>query len=255
MVVELGSRRLLVDPMLGSAGSIPPFSFFRYRPRWNPLQELPPASASLLEDIDACLITHSRALNLRLLQHLDHLDPAGEKFLRERAVQVACPSQDAHYLEHYGLTIAWACEPWVETPFLDGTVKAVPALHGYGWVHRLMANGVGYLLRFPGEPSLYISGDTVLTEDVRRALTQERPDVAVVAAGGARLDVGRELLMNEDELQEFIDLAPGRVVANHMDALNHCPMTRERLRALVRQKGWEEKVLIPEDGECLELLE
>ena len=75
--------------------------------------------------------------------------------------------------------------------------------------------------------------------------------MAIVAAGRARLDFGRPLLMNEEDLLEFIGLAPGLVVANHLEALNHCPVTREGLRTLVKDKGWEQKVLVPDDGERL----
>lgn len=253
MVVEVAGHTILIDPMLGGRGTIPPFALVRYRPKWNPLVDLPPGADALLERVDACLVTHSRALNIRLLQHMDHLDPAGEKFLRGKGVPVGCADRDAAYLQRYGLTVEWAFPPQIEIPFFEGTVKAVDAVHGYGWIHRIMANGVGFLIRFPGEPSLYISGDTVLTEDVRRVLVEERPDVAVVAAGRARLDVGQPLLMNEQDLLEFVELAPGKVVANHMEALNHCPVTREQLRVLLHQRGWTEKVLIPEDGECLEL--
>jgi L-ascorbate metabolism protein UlaG (beta-lactamase superfamily) len=251
MVVEVGERTLLVDPMLGGQGTIPPFTLFRYRPKWNPLVDLPPEAEALLEKVEACLVTHSRALNIRLLQHMDHLDPAGEKFLRSTGAPVGCVDRDADYLRRSGLDIEWAFPPQVEMPFLEGTVKAVPAVHGYGWIHRFMANGVGFLVRFPGEPSLYISGDTVLTDEVRRVLVEDKPDVAIVAAGRARLDFGRPLLMNEEDLLEFIGLAPGLVVANHLEALNHCPVTREGLRTLVKDKGWEQKVLVPDDGERL----
>ena len=255
MVVEIGRRKLLIDPMLGRRASIPPFTLFRYRPRWNPLVDLPAEVDALLEKVDACLVTHSRALNIRLLQHMDHLDPAGEKYLRTTATPVACVDRDAAYLKRYGLQVEWAIEPRAEVSFFEGSLEAVPAVHGYGWIHRLMANGVGFMLKFPGEPSLYISGDTVLTDDVRRVLVEERPDVAVVAAGRARLDLGRPLLMNEKDLLEFVELAPGSVVANHLEALNHCPVTREQLREIFCNRGWEDRVFLPGDGETLSFQE
>lgn len=252
VIVEVGGHTILVDPMLGKPGSIPPFTLFRHRPKWNPLVELPNQIESLMETVNASLITHSRALNFRPLQHLDHLDPSGESFLRSKDIKVGCPVSDGRYLRRYGLNVNWEFSPWDTTPFLGGEVTAIPAIHGYGWIHHLMANGAGYLIRFPGEPSLYISGDTVLTQDVKRVLTVERPDVAVVAAGQAQLDIGRPLLMTLDDVLHFVELAPGLVVANHMEALNHCPVTRSQLRAKVEEHGHSGKVHIPEDGECLE---
>ena len=252
LVIEAARRRILVDPMLGQAKSIPPFAFLRFRARWNPLVALPPETDDLLESIEACLITHSQAHHIRLLQHMDHLDPAGEKFLRDRSIPVACPSKDSSYLQKYGLRVDWECDPWTETAFLGGTLTAVPAIHGYGWVHRLMANGAGFLLRLPNEPSLYISGDTVLNDDVRRVLTEERPDIAVVAAGRAQLDIGKPLLMDLNDILEFAQLSPGIVIANHLEALNHCPVSREELRKELEARDLSNKVLIPDDGECVD---
>ena len=66
-----------------------------------------------------------------------------------------------------------------------------------------MANGAGFYLELPDEPSIYISGDTVLTGDVEKALSVFKPDVAVMASGSARMDVGGPIMMPLDELTEF----------------------------------------------------
>ncbi|MFA0370788.1 MBL fold metallo-hydrolase, partial [Vibrio sp. 10N.222.54.F6] len=141
---------------------------------------------------------------------------------------------------------------WQTIDFLDGKLTAVPALHGHGWIHKVMANGVGFFLALPNEPSIYISGDTVLTDGVKRALTELKPDITVVAAGRARMDVGQPLLMSIDEVMEFIRLSPNKVIANHMEALNHCAVTRPILKEAIDKNGLSDKVLIPADGETLE---
>lgn len=251
MVVEVGEHRLLVDPMLGPRKNLPPFTLFRYPPKWNPLVELPDHSSRWLSGLTACLITHSQALGLRILQHSDHLDGAGERFLREGSIPVVCPEKDATYLKRLGLSVQWGLVPWQRTRFLGGHVTAIPATHGYGWIRKLMANGAGFFLEFSAEPSLYISGDTVFTPQVESALRELRPDVSVVAAGAARLDLGRELLMNRADILRFVRAAPGRVIANHLEALNHCPTTRVELREWLEGEGLSEKVQIPGDGESL----
>ena len=114
-----------------------------------------------------------------------------------------------------------------------------------------MANGAGYFLRLPGEPSLYISGDTVYTEDVDRVLAELKPAIAVVAAGSASLDVGSPILMNMEEILAMVEKAPGKVVANHLEALNHCPTTRIRLKKELDRRGLSAKVWIPQDGDTL----
>ena len=69
----------------------------------------------------------------------------------------------------------------------------------------------------------------------------------------SRLDVGRPILMDLDEILEFVRLAPGAVVATHMEALNHCPTTREDLRVAVEHAGLAHRVRIPRDGEVVHL--
>jgi len=117
----------------------------------------------------------------------------------------------------------------------------------------MMGCGAGFLVRVPGEPTLYLSGDTVLTSLVRETLERERPQVAVVHAGGAQLDVGRPILMSIDEVRSFAALAPGHVVAVHLEALNHCPTTRAEVRALTTDPNIGDRLRVPEDGETLDL--
>ncbi len=57
--------------------------------------------------------------------------------------------------------------------------------------------------------------------------------------------------VTEAEIIEFASLAPATVVANHLEALNHCPTTRDQLRAALDSSGLIDKTLIPADGEVL----
>ena len=252
-VIESGEHFILIDPMLGEKGSLPAFSHFRFKSERNPTVELPAIASELLNKVTHSIITHSQTFGFKPLQHSDHLDPAGEKLLVDGNIPVVTPSKDKAYLEKYKMTVSHGVEDWKTMPFLGGEITAIPAQHGHGWIHKVMANGSGFYLALPNEPSIYISGDTVLTEDVKRALSELKPDITVVAAGHAQMDVGQPLLMNSNEVLEFIRLSPGKVVANHMEALNHCPVDRDTLRRSLEEHGLSDKVLIPQDGETLEL--
>jgi L-ascorbate metabolism protein UlaG (beta-lactamase superfamily) len=244
-VLDAASQRVLVDPMLGAKGTAaPPFAVIRHRLRRNPTTGLPANAEKLLEGVTAALVTHCRR------GHRDHLDSVGRELLSTRGLPVYCNARDEPYLRKRGLR----AEPVpVSKPreFLGGSITAFHAVHGYGSLAKLMGPGVGYLIELPDEPTTYISGDTVLTDEVRRVLTERRPDIAVMAAGGASLDIGRPILMPIEELLEFARLAPRTVVANHLEALNHCPITRANLRARLADAGLVERVLIPADGETL----
>ncbi|WP_394200342.1 MBL fold metallo-hydrolase [Shewanella waksmanii] len=252
MIIESGDHFIIVDPMLGQRGSLPPFSFLRFERQRNPLVSLPDNADALLSKVTHGIVTHSQTMGIRALQHTDHLDAAGEKLLQTRNIAVATPKKDQAYLQRIGITVSHGVEDWQTVDFLGGKITAVPAQHGHGWIHKVMANGSGFYLALPNEPTLYISGDTVLTADVERALTELKPDITVVAAGQAQMDVGQPLLMPSDEVIKFIELSPGKVVANHMEALNHCPIDRPALKQYLQQRGLLQKVLIPQDGETLE---
>ncbi len=129
----------------------------------------------------------------------------------------------------------------------------VLAQHGYDVLHWLMGPGVGYVIELPNQPSLYICGDTILTPAVAETIATIKPEIVVLAAGGARLDIGRPILMTPEDVIRCIALAPGRAVALHLEALNHCPTTRQTIRQRAEQAGLMHKLLIPDDGAVLQL--
>lgn len=241
LIIQSDSHHILVDPMLGPKGSGPPFAFFRHRPRRNPIVPLSPNVEPALETITTGLVTH---------RHLDHLDRAGAQLLAQRQVPVYCSHWDEARLQKQGMTTI-PLTPRQPHDFLGGKITAFETTHGYGLIGKLMGRGVGYLIELPSEPSLYLSGDTVLTATVLEVLTRHRPDIAVLAAGSASLDLGKPILMPMEEILGFIRLAPGTVIATHLEALNHCPVTRAQLREAVTQARLDDKVRIPADDEVL----
>lgn len=66
------------------------------------------------------------------------------------------------------------------------------------------------------------------------------------------LDFGRPILMSVNELLDFVRLAPGMVIALHMDAFNHYLTSRSILKKALLEEGLADKVLIPTDGELME---
>ena len=252
-VIETQNRFILIDPMLSGVGELPTFTYFKHKAQKNPLVPLPNNATELLSKITHCLITHSQKLGIELLTHSDHLDNQGKTFLKKNNIPIVTLQNDASYLKKHGLNVLTGLYYNKSVPFLDGTITAIKAKHGHSWMHNFMANGAGYVVELPNEPSIYISGDTVLTDDVRNALQEFQPDISVVASGGASLDMGGEILMSTQEITSFITLSPKAVIANHLEALNHCPITRDALRKELEKKGLSQKTYIPKDGEVLEI--
>ena len=237
---------LLVDPMLAPRGSLPALRYLGTRRQRNPLVDLPAEADTALQRVTHALITHCQR------GHFDHLDRAGKQFLRERQIPVLCMPHDAAYLAQRGLQVLPLAGEGRRPFALGGQVTPVACTHGRGWVARFMEHGHGYLLELPGEPSVYLAGDTVLTPPVRDCLQRLHPGVAVLPAGGARFDLGADILMDAAEVAQAAALTTGAVVVNHLEALDHCPTTRAQVHALAQRGGWAHRLWVPEDGECRE---
>jgi L-ascorbate metabolism protein UlaG (beta-lactamase superfamily) len=243
LVIETEQHVILVDPMLGKRKTIPPFTIFRYSPHRNPLVSLPKNSREILSKVTHCLITHL---------HPDHIDKAGEVFLRRKSIPVTCSVQIEKELTKRGLNITQTLNYWEPQPFLDGKITGIPAIHGYGFIAKLMGNVMGFFIELANEKSIYISSDTVFTEHVQKVLVEFKPDISTVACGTARLDIGQPLLMRMNDILKFTALAPGKVFANHLEALNHCPTTREQLKNALSENDLLSKTAVPADGTFVE---
>lgn len=245
IIVHAAGQHILVDPMLAPKDALPPLRMQGGRLR-NPRVGLPDNSAEVLDQVTHCLITHCQR------GHFDHLDRAGKHWLRERQIPVICTPHDAGHLRSRGLHVqALAQGHEHPQPFLNGSIRTVRCMHGRGLIGSLMEHGVGYLIELPGEPSLYLAGDTILTDTVRQFVVQHQPAVCVVPAGGARFDLGGDIIMGADEVVQLSRLARGVVVANHMEALSHCPVTRPQMAQAAADAGV--RVLTPADGATLDL--
>ncbi|WP_111684730.1 MBL fold metallo-hydrolase [Winogradskyella tangerina] len=243
MIIETGDHVILVDPMLGKKGTAaPPFTIFRFKPKRNPIVDLPDNCQPLLDKVTHCLITH---------KHPDHIDNAAEEFLKAKHIPVTCSRLDEALFKQKGLNVVQTLDYWTPEVFLGGKIEGIPARHGYGYVAKPMGNVMGFYLEFPKEPSVYLSSDTIYTTDVEKVLKEYKPDISVVASGTAQLDFFQPLLMRVDDIIRFTKTAPGKVIANHLEAVNHCPTKRSDLKVRFEQEGLSEKTLIPEDGESM----
>jgi len=227
IIVELSGRTLLVDPMLDDAGARPPIENTANHVR-NPTVPLPFPPAEVLTSVDAVLVTH---------RHRDHLDARAEELL-SRDVPVFCQPEDESALRKLGLDARTVED---ELDWNGVRIVRTPARHGSGAIAEALAPVSGFLL-----DDLYIAGDTVWYEGVARTIERHRPRAAVVNAGGAEFLEGGLIIMGLEDVREVAARVPV-VVAVHLEAINHCFLTRSELRSALPD------VLVPEDGETLEL--
>ena len=203
----------------------------------NPLVELPEPAQVVVTGLDAVLVTHL---------HRDHLDDTAISML-PKDLPVFCQPEDAETLRGHGFADV---RPVGDALDWDGLrIARTAGRHGTGEIGEAMAPVSGFVIEAPGEPVLYVAGDTIWCDEVAAAIDRHAPDVVVVNAGGARFLEGDPIVMTADDVVAVARHAPdARVVAVHLEAINHCPLTRADLHQRLHDEGLTERVTVPEDG-------
>lgn len=244
IIITFREYKVIVDPMFSQKESMLSRrgnDLLKLK-KCNPLVELPKDMEKRLIGVTHALITYN---------HFDHIDDDAVDYLKRHGIEVFCSEKDEEDLRKKGLK-AIPLKDSQENMFFDGRIRPIPGRHGWGWTGKVMGHGVGYLIEMPDEPSLYIAGDTVLTAEVKSVITDLKPEWVVLAGGKARLGAGKPLLMSEDELLEAVELSSGRVILNHLEAMDHCLIDRKMLREIMRKNKLENKAIIPNDGDTIE---
>lgn len=239
--VHFDELTLLVDPMLGDKGSMPAIANSA-NAEPNPLVPLPMPVTEVLRGVDAVLVTHT---------HRDHWDEAATELI-PRGMRILCQPADLAFFRDKGFEDVRPVHSAVAYGLV--TIARTDGEHGTGEIGKKMAPVSGYVLRSRGGESLYIAGDTILCHAVRKVLKDFAPQVAVVNCGGARFLEGGPITMTAEEVGEVARLAPQtQMVAVHMEAINHCGVQRAELERHLHTIELTKAVLIPGNGQLLEL--
>lgn len=235
--LDFAGKTLLYDPMLGPAGSLPSYAGVAA----NPLVDLPLGPEAAVRGVDGVILTHL---------HGDHFDEAARELLPHDLPVLAQPG-DAPRLRAWGFKDVLALEDSANWQGLE--VNRLPARHGSSAeVLADMGPVTGYLLRAPGEPSLYLAGDTVWFPELAAAVAPLAPDLVVTHSGGAVWGENRELILMDDAQTAAAcrALPNGFFVAVHLEALDHCTTSRARLRRVL-EETCPGRFAVPVDGETV----
>ena len=225
--------------MLDDEGARPPIQNSP-NPRNNPLVPLPTKPDDVVANVEAVLVTHT---------HSDHWDSTAEKLLPHSAPLYGQSQDEAKFLAA-GFTAVRPIDKSVEWNGIQ--ISRTRGQHGTGEIAKKMGPVSGFVLRADGEPTLYIAGDTIWCGAVQDALDLYEPDVIVLNAGGARFLEGNPITMSTHDVVTVCRRAPkARILPVHMDAINHCLLTREDLAFQLDAERVKERVVIPADGEWL----
>lgn len=237
VLATIDGTTFLVDPMFTPQGEMPtvtdnpaaPEFLTTENQRRNPLVQMPDVNL----DYDAVVVTH---------RHFDHWDEAAKEEL-EADVPLFCQPEEAEAFTDEGFTDV---RPVNDEATFDGiSIHRTLGRHGHGELAEGMGPVSGFV--FEGDESVYVAGDTIWYEPVEETLNQFEPDMVVLNGGEAQFDQGEPITMGVGDINDVRDTTNAMVVVVHMEAINHCLLTREELRA-----GTED-VHVPEDGEQITL--
>ncbi|MBD8493928.1 MBL fold metallo-hydrolase [Pseudomonas syringae] len=247
--ITYADTTFLIDPMLAKKAAYPGFENTYRSELRNPLVELPEPVADVLAGVDAVIVTHT---------HLDHWDEAAQKMLPKDIPLFTQHQADAQLIRSQGFTNVRVLSDKAE--FGGVTLSKTGGQHGTDSMYAnpklatLLGEAMGVVFQAPGYKTLYLAGDTIWRKEVDQAIDTYRPGIIVLNAGQARVEGfdGAIIMGEQDVLKASKVAGKARIVAVHMDAVNHMTLSREQLQAFVKQQGIDNRVDIPQDGASLQ---
>ncbi|MGC2198139.1 MAG: MBL fold metallo-hydrolase [Terriglobales bacterium] len=240
LAVEYNGHQFLVDPMLDETGTRPAIQNSP-NPRNNPLVPLPMPAEKVLEGVEAVMVTHT---------HSDHWDDATVRLIAKHLPLLGQPEDEAKFRSQGFSNV----RPIRQGEDWNGIeIARTRGQHGRGAIGKAMAPVSGFVLRAAGEPTLYIAGDTIWCRDVQEALREHKPAVVVVNTGAAQFLEGDPITMTADDVITVCQAVRAQVVAVHMEAINHCLLTRSDLAFQLEAARVIGQVAMPEDGEWVKV--
>ena len=251
--LKSGDATFLIDPMLAAPGAYEGFANTHRSGLRNPFTPLPMPVEDLLAGVDAVILTHT---------HLDHWDEAAQKALPKDLPLFVQNEEDAGLVRGQGFRDVRILKDG--ELFKGVRLERTATRHGSEAMYadpalaKMLGEVMGIVFTAPDGKKAWVVGDTVWFPGVDAALAAHRPDVIIMNAGGAAMDIpafrdAPEIIMNKDDVLRMVKAAPdAQVVAVHMDAINHMTVDRKDLARFTREHGIRDKVLIPFDGEVMD---
>lgn len=239
LVIDYVGKKILVDPMLSPKGAIDSWAGIQK----NPTVELTIPVEEIVKDIDLVIVTHT---------HEDHFDKPASSTLK-KSVELIMQPGDKEFFKKEGFINATVVEG--QKVWNGITINRVEGKHGSGKVLEMMGKTSGFVLQAKNQPTVYIVGDTIWNEDIKKDIEKFKPDYIIVNSGGALIKGFGDtpIIMNEMQTMALVAASgKAKVIAVHMNALDHCFTTRAILKKKAAElKIGKDKLIIPEDGEKL----
>lgn len=245
-LVTFGGKKFLVDPMLSDKESFEGFPGTARSEIRNPMVALP-LSIDTIVDVDAVIVTHL---------HPDHWDEVAINCVPKSLPFFAQNEHDAEILQAQGFTNVSVLSD--TSSFSSVSLIKTQGQHGSDRAYEnpmmaeILGDAAGVVLQHPSEKTLYLVGDTIWRDSVERDYEKYEPGVVILNAGYAHaLGFGPIIMGKEDVLKTHFALPDAQIVAVHLEAINHCLLSRDELREYVHANQIDAFVSVPADGESL----
>ena len=226
-VLNYNNKKIMIDPMLNQAITNVP---------------LPVNSTELtdiLNDLDAILLTHL---------HTDHFNIDSWHLNLIKDKPFFCQSaQEGNFLTASGLNDVRVIGN--QATFDDITIFKTGGQHGVGtgWIVS------GFVFTAAGNKTVYVAGDTTYAPPVQAALQTYQPDITIVNSGAVGPTNNPWTMTAAHVGQVAAELPSTQIIAVHMEVHPNAQVTRSQLRQYTDDNNITEQVLIPDDGESINL--
>ncbi|VEI74963.1 metal-dependent hydrolase [Mannheimia haemolytica] len=248
--IEYAGQTFLVDPFFAKKGAMEGFKGTFNSQLRMPLVELPMSPEQILQGVDAVIVTHT---------HEDHWDEAAQKAIPKHLPIFVQHEDDAKLIRSQGFQNVSVLHEKAEfngvelhkTGGSHGTVE----MYANPQLSALLGEAMGVVIKKDGHKTAYIMGDTVWTAEVNKALHKYQPHYIVMNTGFARINgLSDSIIMGVEDVLKASQTAPNaKLITVHMDTVNHTATSRDDMRTFVIGEKLTDKVIIPNDGEVIEL--
>lgn len=243
LVMHIGGLNLLVDPMLSAKEALDPVQNCGNDMR-IPMVDLPVDKEELrqiIREADAVVVTHL---------HRDHWDTAAQALIPKDKT-ILCQPCDAEKLRAQGFSNVTPVDD--HTVWKGITISRTGGQHGTGEIGHKMGEVSGFVFK-DSYQTIYLAGDTIWCDEVEQALNTHQPDITILNAGGAQFLTGGPITMTPEHILKVHHQLPHtKIIAVHMDTVNHCFVKRSDLLKAMEERGLMSVVAIPADGERITL--
>lgn len=239
LVLTIGEKQILIDPMLGPKGSLGPFPMTGNE-LLNPLVDLPFSEEELkekLSEIDAVAVTHL---------HPDHWDEKAME-LFDKNIPLLCPEIIAEQISQAGFTNIISIKDTLTWENIS--ISITEGRHGTGEIGEKMGEVHGFVFKTE-DIATYIVGDSIWYEGIAAEIDKHQPQNIIVAGGAATFVVGDPIIMTAKDIIEVCRHAPdASVLVTHLEAVSHCKEDRAFIQQVIHENNLQNRCFVLKDGE------